>query len=244
MIGSKHILLGAIILTACGDPDPEIVQASAIDHGKALFNDPSIAGTSVNSYACGTCHQAVASADDRIFVGAPLAGAIERPSFWGGARLELLDAINECLTIFMFKSEPWNGEEVDARAMFAYLESLPSGPADVAAAPFTVVKAIEPLTGGDASNGAAVYQRACAQCHGAAHTAANRPVPNATLLPEDANAGHPAPEYAAEDRAFIFVEKARHGAFLFYDGTMPPFSAENLSDEELADIVAFLGPYD
>ena len=244
MMATRCPLLLAVFVAACGDPDPEIVQGSAVDHGLALFNDPAVAGTTINSYACSTCHQAVAATTDRIFVGAPLAGAIERPTYWGGTRLLLLDAINDCLTIFMFKSEPWTGDEIEARAMFAYLESLPANAADVEPAPFTIVAAIEPATGGDASNGADVYQRACAQCHGAAHTAADRPIPTATLLPEGANDGHPPPSYDAADRAFIFVEKARHGAFLFYDGTMPPFSAENLSDGDLADLVAFLGPYD
>lgn len=244
MTVGRCLSLAALMLTACGDPDPDIIRGSAIDHGRALFDDAAVAGTSFNSYACSTCHQPVATPADRLFVGAPLAGAVDRPSYWGGARLELLDAINDCLTIFMLKAQPWTGQEQQARAMYAYLASLPAEATDREPAPFTVVAAVEPALGGDPSAGAITYQRACAPCHGAAHSAAGRPIASATLLPQEANAGHPPPDYDADDRALIFVEKVRHGSFLFYDGTMPPLSAETLSDDELADIVAFLGPYD
>jgi thiosulfate dehydrogenase len=38
----------------------------------------------------------------------------------------------------------------------------------------------------------------------------------------------------------VFVEKTRHGGFLGYGGTMPPFSLNVLSDEDLADLLTFL----
>ena len=41
----------------------------------------------------------------------------------------------------------------------------------------------------------------------------------------------------------MFVEKVRHGAFLSYTGTMPPFSLEALPDEDLADILSYLDLY-
>ena len=38
----------------------------------------------------------------------------------------------------------------------------------------------------------------------------------------------------------VFIEKVRHGPFLGYGGTMPPFSMETLSDEGLADLLEAL----
>jgi thiosulfate dehydrogenase len=39
----------------------------------------------------------------------------------------------------------------------------------------------------------------------------------------------------------IFTEKIRHGLFLGYGGTMPPFSSQLLSDAEVSDLLEALG---
>ncbi len=233
----------ALAATACsGDPEPRVVHGTAIEHGAALFSDPAVARTSVNSYSCATCHEPEpGDAGDRILPGAPLAGAALRPSFWGGQELDLLRAVNACLYYFMLKDDAWTAEDVEARAVYAYLESLPRDAAGTAPAPFTPVYAVSAPPAGDAARGAVAYNRACASCHGAARTGAGRLVARAPILPDQTLQEHPDGEYTAEERRLVFVEKVRHGGFVGYGGEMPPFSIEKLSDADMGDILAFFG---
>lgn len=234
-------LLCAAGLSGCsGDPETKVVDATAAEHGKALFRDPSIAGNSVNTYACSTCHAAIAGeAGDAILPGAPLAGAVDRPSYWGGQQGELLGAINDCLYFFMFKDEPWTADEEDAEAMYAYLQSLPADGEAKKAAPFTPVYGLVSPPAGEAARGDEVYGRACASCHGAAHTGAGRIVDRAPALPEETLEAHPLSTYTASERRMVFVEKIRHGGFVGYGGQMPPFSIEQLSEQDIGDLLTF-----
>ena len=38
------------------------------------------------------------------------------------------------------------------------------------------------------------------------------------------------------------MQKIRSGGYLGFTGVMPPFSREALTDEDIADIVTYLGP--
>jgi len=95
--------------------------------------------------------------------------------------------------------------------------------------------------GGNGSRGGKLYTDACASCHGPAHTGDGRLVQRAPVLPEQTLEEHPSPQYDDLDRRLVFVEKVRHGGFVGYGGEMPPFSVEKLSDQDLGDILAFLG---
>jgi thiosulfate dehydrogenase len=236
-------VLLAALPAACAEPDPVIVQGTAIDHGSALYSDPTITGTPTNTFSCATCHQTsrAAGGSGPLFPGAPLAGVTERPSYWGGTELDLLRSINHCLYYFMLANEPWEAEDERARAMFAYLESLPSDAEDEAAWPFTVVVNIDPIPNGDAGAGAKTYDAACRSCHGAAKTGEGRGVPRAPILPDDTLDQHPLGSYTEAQRRLVFVQKTRHGGFLGYGGQMPPFSKELLTDAEIGDVLAFLG---
>jgi thiosulfate dehydrogenase len=218
--------------------ETRVEQGTAVDHGKALFSDPSASSSTLNEFSCATCHVAE-GAPDRILSGAKLAGAPGRPLFWGGQENDLLRSINHCRYYFMLAQQPWTAEDEEAKAMWAYLTSLP--PEEPAPVPFTVVLAAKDVPAGNAAKGAAVYSAACATCHGAAHTGFARLTPAAPILPEDADAEHT--EYTADERRLIYVEKVRHGGFLQYGGVMPPFSREALSDEQMADLLAHLGQY-
>lgn len=236
------IVVVSLVAAGCSsEPEIEMVEGSAVDHGAALFRDPMVSGTKFNPYACSTCHEANAGdAGDAILPGAPLAGAISRPSYWGGGQLDLLAAINDCLYYFMLKSQPWTPEDVDARAMYAWIESLPASGNAVEAVPFTPVYELADAPPGDAARGADLYRRACASCHGAAKTGANRLTERAPILPDQTLDEHPLDEYTPLERRLVFVEKVRHGTFVGYGGTMPPFSKEKLSDQDLGDILTFL----
>ena len=218
-------------------------QGTAIDHGAALFRDPAIAGTVQNGYTCASCHDADRGASAVVRPGAPMAGVTKRVSYWGGQEVDLLRAINQCLHYFMAKDRPWTSEDTDARAMFAYLESISGDGTDMAPEPFTVVWDIVDLDAGDSKRGANVFDRACAYCHGAPRTGKNRSIATAPILPDETLAAHPPDKYTDLERRLVFVEKTRHGGFLGYGGRMPPFSLEKLSDTEMADLLAFLGLY-
>jgi thiosulfate dehydrogenase len=219
-----------------------IYGGTAIDQGEALFNDPSVVPTSLNSYSCSTCHEATAGeAGGAILPGAPLAGATKRPSFWGGQELELLRSINHCLYYFMLSDKAWEAEDVEARALYAYLESLPADSAAEQPAAFTVAYEVKDVPTGDGARGGELYTGACASCHGPAHTGTGRLVQRAPILPEQTLEEHPSPKYNDFDRRLVFIEKVRHGGFIGYGGEMPPFSVEKLSDQDLGDIITFLG---
>ncbi|MBK9263183.1 MAG: c-type cytochrome [Polyangiaceae bacterium] len=222
------------------EPEIKIVEGTAIDHGAALFRDPMASGTKFNAYACSTCHEAEAGdGGDAILPGAPLAGATIRPSYWGGQQLDLLTAINDCLYYFMLSSAPWTTEDVKARAMYAWLESLPVESNADEPVPFTPVYELVDAPAGDAARGADLYRRACGSCHGAAKTGANRITERAPILPDQTLAEHPPDQYTPQQRRIVFVQKVRHGTFVGYGGTMPPFSREKLSDQDLGDILTF-----
>jgi len=242
-IATRALLLTASAALGCaGKPETKVIQGTAVEHGEALFHDPTVAKTSANKYSCATCHEATAGeAGQAVLTGAPLAGAVQRPSYWGGQELDLLPAINHCLYYFMLKDKPWTADDEDARGMYAYLESLQGDSESQKAAPFTVVYVLSDTPNGDTKRGAAIYGRACASCHGPAHTGEGRLVERAPVLPEAAIAQHPPDKYTDNDRRLVFIEKMRHGAFVGYSGQMPPFSKEKLSDQDVGDLLGFFG---
>lgn len=233
------------MLLGCADETPDSITkyGTAADHGAALFVDPSISGTSLNQYSCGTCHENGPADSSRIRTGASLIGVTKRPSYWGGKELDLLRAINACSYYFMLKNSPYVADDEDAQALYAYLESLSESTAGTDAVPFSVVVTIADLPVGDTTRGAAAYDRACAYCHGPAHTGKGRLIDRAPILPEQTLQQHPLGQYTADEQRLVFVEKVRHGGFITYSGEMPPFAIEKLSDAELADILQYLDLY-
>lgn len=233
------------LLVGCSEESatPIIKTGTAIEHGAAIFNDPGISGTSLNTYSCATCHESGAVDTAVIRPGGSLVGVTKRPSYWGGKELDLIRAVNACLYYFMLKDKPFTEEDEEARALYAYLESISTGTEGTSAAPFSVVVNIVDLPAGDAGSGADVYGRACTSCHGPAHTGEGRLVARAPILPEQTLEQHPLGEYTAKEQRLVFVEKVRHGPFITYSGQMPPFSAEKLSDAEMADMLQYLDLY-
>lgn len=238
-------LLAAALASGCsGEPPPTVIHGTAVDHGMAIFQDPTISGTELNTYSCATCHSAEGIPEtDIILPGGSLTGVTRRPYYWGGQEVDLIRAVNACLYYFMLEDTPWTAEDEQARALYAYLDSISQGSEGTGPAEFTVVVSIADLPPGSASRGEETYRRACASCHGSRHAGAGKLVDRAPTLPDQTLEDHPLGEYTADERRMVFVEKARHGAFLAYTGTMPPFSLEALPDEDLADILSYLDLY-
>jgi thiosulfate dehydrogenase len=230
----------AVLLAACFDGDAtELTHGNAIDHGRALFSDPGASPSPSNAFSCATCHPNDSTPTVRIFPGASLAGAAARTSFWGGQRLDLLEAINDCRASFMDAPRPWTTDDEDARAMWAWLASIDDG--DAAGVPFSVLVREADLPAGDSEQGRELYAVACWPCHGTIHDGAGRLATFIPKLPDDVNASHAMLVLA--DRRNVFLRKAREGAFRDGTGSMPPFSREALSDTALASVFAYLGQY-
>jgi thiosulfate dehydrogenase len=224
----RYALL-ALVLAGCG-PTP------AKDVGASLFNDARFAQSEANPFSCSTCH-ADSDDDTRILPGANLKDAAFRSSYWGGYSPNLLDATNVCVTFFM-RGAPLTRDDQRGRALYEYLASI-SPTKDAAPAPLTIVENVTTVARGNPSRGAAVYDAACKSCHGEPSTGAGRISELASIIPESSA------EFA-EQSGFpldlVVVEKVRHGRFFGVGGTMPPFSTESLSDEDLGALLAFLLP--
>lgn len=226
-------LLGSGLLLACSSTDE---PRSAVEHGRELFETKALSASSLNDYTCAICHDAQPSDGISKKTGAPLAGVTLRSQFWGGQEADLLRSINACRNYFMTANQPLAATDEDARALYAYLESLEPG--DDSAQPFSIVTTIDPLPAGDAANGQGLYTLSCATCHGAMHTGNGRLSERVPVLPEETIAAHVG--YTPRALRLVFTEKIRHGLFLGYSGVMPPFSTELLSDADVSDLLEAL----
>jgi thiosulfate dehydrogenase len=231
MMLSRLFALPAFALCAalaCG-PVP------ARDVGEQLFADPRLSDSDVNAFSCATCHR-MSDDDTRILPGADLRGAVGRSTFWGGYSPTLLDATNSCLKIFMRAVDPLTQDDLRGRALYEYLATEKDG--DKKAVPLTIVENVTSVARGDPGRGEQVWDDACRSCHGAPHTGDGRITDLASRVPEDS-------EEFAEQSGFpldlVVVEKVRHGTFFGVGGQMPPYSTEQLSDEDLGALLAFLG---
>jgi thiosulfate dehydrogenase len=225
-------LLIGFLFTACATA----AQDGPVERGRDLFRSTELSPSKGNSYTCSTCHDELA-VGELIKPGALMAGVTLRSSYWGGQQSDLLRAVNDCRRYFMAANVPLTADEPDAVGLYAYLESLAaidkSDPVD-----FTVVRTISDVPRGDASSGAVLYERACANCHGSAHEGTGRLALGAPILPQDTLAEHV--NFSARAQRLVFIEKIRHGGFLGYGGTMPPYSTEVLSDQDISDILEAL----
>jgi thiosulfate dehydrogenase len=233
------LALGFSLLNACSSTP----EQSAVDKGRALFESKTLSQSHLNDYTCATCHDTVAS--DSKKTGGALAGVTLRASFWGDQVADLLGAINACRSSFMRDTLPLSADDEQARSLYAYLASLEPGDSD--AIKFTVVNTIDPLPRAETpeaiaeaeGRGQFLYARACMYCHGSMHDGDGALSYEVPILPEQTLAEHA--EYSPRVQRLIFTEKIRHGLFLGYGGTMPPFSSEVLSDAEVSDLLEALG---
>jgi thiosulfate dehydrogenase len=229
-----------LALAGCGD---HVISAASA--GEERFSDPKLSTSPLNHFSCATCHQVSSASPPMLQIGAlhpgkidpgyDLHGAVHRPTWWGGYETELLDSFNYCLVEFMggAKLAP---EQTEARELYEWLASNSPEPSSPAL-PLTVVENVSDLSAikGDATRGQDVFARACKSCHGEPHTGVGKIDPRVSTVPEDTEKIFP-----TQARAVV-VEKTRHGRFFNIGGIMPLFSAEAISDPEIADILAYLG---
>ncbi|MCC7540207.1 MAG: c-type cytochrome [Deltaproteobacteria bacterium] len=221
--------IAAALTSAC-------VERTAVERGESLFRTPELSPSPTNTISCRTCHAPAALEAGEILSGGSLANVVGRPTFWGGRVRDLREAVNDCLRFFMRhpSAEGLSMDDEHGLDLLAYLESLGTGPSD--AVPFTVPLDVVDIAPGDAVRGRALYDAACLVCHGAPGTGDQRLVQQAAVIPDETIAEH-GPELG---RAFT-ISKVRHAQFFGIGGDMPPFSLEVLPDDQLADILAYLG---
>ncbi len=226
-------LAAASLVNACSAEPP-----SASEHGRELFESGALSPSRLNVYSCASCHDARPQGEASLLKpGAPLAGVTRRTSFWGGQESSLLRSVNACRAHFMVANLPLAAADPDAEALYAFLVSLEPGDATPVA--FSVVRSIDALPRGDATRGEPLYTRACLYCHGLAHSGAGRLSARVPILPEETIEEHA--DLSSRVQRLVFIEKIRHGGFLGYGGDMPPFSQETLHDQQVADVLEWLG---
>jgi thiosulfate dehydrogenase len=222
-----------MLVLALGGCSSKAEHISASERGQELFESRDNV-----AFACTTCHPGTKPDDSRIFPGSDLHGVTQRTSFWGGQEDDLLRAVNDCHLLFQNAETAFSADDADAADLYAFLTSL-AGPSD--AVPFTIVRSVSDLPAGDETKGAQIYDQACHTCHGDLHTGAGALSDLPPKLPDFVLLEHAA--YPKDQQRVIFVEKVRHGGFLGYTGSMPPFSTEVLSDDQVSDLLSYLGLY-
>ena len=230
-------LAGASLTAACGTK-METDHARAADHGRALFSDRAASPSASNPFSCATCHPG-GDVPSHLFAGGSLAGVTTRTSFWGGRENDLLRSVNDCRASFMDAPAPWTADDDDARAMYAFLSTF-GGPPDPVA--FTLDEPpIADILPGDADHGAIVFAAACKTCHGTLHDGTGRVASFVPALPDEVIAQHAPLGLSAVALRDVFVQKIRRGGADTPGQSMPPFSRETISDDDVAGLVAMFG---
>lgn len=221
------LLLATICLSACGP------GTTSVERGQALFSDPGLSPSTSNAVSCATCHSTSEAPSQHILSGGSLLGVTNRETFFGGHERDLRAAVNYCLRRFMRHPslEPLASDDPRGLDLLSYLDTL-EGPSDTV--PWTVSLVSGDLPAGDATRGAALYDDACRTCHGATTTGNGRLTQFIAAIPTDTIEEH---ETFAR---IISVQKVRAGGFYGLGGDMAPFSPEVLSDQQLADIIAYV----
>lgn len=232
---------GLCLLLASAGCGATVERETAVDRGRRTVTTPTaFSGSTFNAFSCATCHGAPkgaeGSATATLFPGAPLGGASARPTFWGGRFVELRDAVTECVTKFQ-RAADFDVASEGARDLYAYLRSVegdgPQGPV-----PFTVPPTVVDIPRGDPTRGQGVWDGACRSCHGDAFTGNGRLGAQVAVVPNETAAFHG--KDGPDVTRLVIIEKVRHGGYLAFTGTMPPFSVEALPDGQLGDLLAFL----
>ncbi len=200
------------LIAACGPAAP----TGDVSRGEAVYRQPLSDG---NTYTCATCHGLTGSDAPLRRAAHPIGGASKRGGWKNGGALTFLDAVNVCVKGWQ-GAPAWSASEPRFLALSAYLDQQ----GDAASEKKLTFKQVPPpavLTGGDVSRGRAVFNAACATCHGVDGIGSPRG-PNLAGT-------QPAADYVASRvRGFPLV------------GRMPFWAEDRLSDGELIDLIAWL----
>lgn len=220
----------ALQLAACAAEDAPSEEYFAGERSAAL-------GSATNLADCATCHASTPGAAG--FSGDSLADIAYRSSYKGGAAPTLLDAVNACVAGWM-GGEALAADDPAWTSLSGFLTSI-SDPA--VTAPNTLIPEVLAdvaayelaYAGGDAGGGEAVYARSCARCHDPGLTVGGAPAPKRGVLAsysvgriaQQVRTSGPPPSGSAE-----MTDST--------PGPMPFFEPDELSADDLRDVIAFL----
>ncbi len=232
MIRNSAPFVLTLLLTgaACGGGDEE---AEPIDYYQGETS--AALGLAGNQADCATCH----SDDGSKRSGDSLKDIAYRTSFKGGDAPTLLDASNACITGWMGGTALTAGD--DAWIMLeTYLRAISSesvtDPNPLAPEVLADMAAYEAAyAGGDAAAGAAKYTANCGACHDA-----NLKVGPAGSLSKATLGTYPAGRIAQKVRTSGPPPSGMSDTTDSTPGPMPFFEPEDLSEQDLKDIIAHL----
>lgn len=199
-------------LVGCG-AEPTKADTTA---GELIYRQPLSDGS---TYACATCH-ALTDRDAPLRRAAhPIGGASKRGVWKNGTARTFLDAVNVCVRGWQ-GAPAWSSSEPRFLALTEFLAQQ----GDAASEKTLSFRQVEPppvLTGGDVPRGRAVFNEACAECHGVDGVGSPR-----------------GPNLAGTQPGAAYVASRVRGFPLV--GRMPFWAEDRLSDVELFDLIAFL----
>lgn len=201
-------------LLACGTGAGALPADSS---GETVYRQPLHDG---NTFACATCHALTDDEAPLRRAAHPIGGASKRGLWKNGAARSFLDAVNVCVEGWQ-GAKAWSAEEPRFIALTAFLDSQ----GDSASERRLTFRQVAPptvLSGGDVTRGHALFNEACATCHGLDGVGSPR-----------------GPNLAGTQLAAEYVASRVRGFPL--TGRMPFWSEDRLSDRELLDLIAWLG---
>lgn len=236
-------VMPCMLFTSCDNssaddtaPSPAV---STLQTGMDVFSTPAYNqgakmqdNTIGNSFACATCHDiGLTSSDDYRRAGHSLASASIRPSFKNGQLTELIDAVNSCRDDWM-NAAKYTETDPHWLLLEAYLkeqteeDSAPALSFEIKEAPTNF-----DISGGDEARGRALFNTSCALCHGQDGEGSQQgPAIAGTNLSADAIAAKVRTSGPEDSEVYEGVN----------NGIMPFWSADKLSDSELADLIVYL----
>lgn len=264
-----HLFLGNLTppplsageITLCRGLDP-----AAVARGVKEFE---LADVNGNLFACTTCHSmAPDTGAEVIRAGHTLLNSLTRPNYKDGQSASFLDAVNVCRGDWMnvgdpernFEFTPWLETEPRYKDLLAFIQSLETATDSPALVFEIVAPARTGPTTGDATAGCKLFNRSCSVCHGTdAVGIALAPslldiTSDCSEKPDlclDANC-EPKPEKCLDNPDFIRSRIRLSGpnhpgqvyqlppGFSLAGTTMPFWSKDLLSDNDVEDLTAFI----
>lgn len=214
-------------IAACGDSTSDALYAGA---------ESAALGAQGNEARCSSCHALEQSPG---FSGTPMTNIAFRSAYKGGGAPTLLDATNACVTGWM-GGEALTADDARYVELKAYMESIsdPSVTEPPSLAPEVLADEAaygERYANGDASAGAAKYEQSCGGCHDSALKLGVVP-----SLPKASLAGATAGRIAQKVRTSGPPPSGMSDASDTTPGPMPFFEPDELSQQDLADIIAHI----
>ncbi|TNF23816.1 MAG: cytochrome c [Deltaproteobacteria bacterium] len=230
------LALAAVAALAACDSDGGSTS-STIPQDYYDGNESAALGAAGNEATCATCHSNRAGVTGDP--GDTLRNIAFRTSFKGGGAATLRDASNACITGWMGGEALAEGDEAWTQ-LETYLKSISdpavTEPNSLAPEVLADEAAYEAAyAGGDATAGASAYAQSCARCHSGGLKLGGTSTPSKAVL-----ALNTVGRIAQQVRTSGPPPSGTSDASDTTPGPMPFFEPDELSQDELRDIIAYI----